>query len=295
MEPLWQDESARRGLHEDELVIDIAGFEGPLDLLLHLARSQRVDLSRISVLALAEQYIAFVERARSIRIELAADYLVMAAWLAYLKSRLLIPQQAKDEGPSGEELASALAYRLKRLEAMRDAATKLVNRNRLGRDIFVRGAPEHILTERKSEYEASLYDLLTAYATLRQREAITQVTIERRHVWSLGDARLILARMVGVTIERRHVWSLGDARLILARMVGSLDDWTALDHFLIRYMTSPQERATAIASSFAASLEMVREGQLEIRQEGAFTPIYLRRGPNPIDAATLAEMEAARG
>lgn len=272
MEPLWQDESARRGLHEDELVVDIAGFEGPLDLLLHLARSQRVDLSRISVLALAEQYIAFVERARSIRIELAADYLVMAAWLAYLKSRLLIPQPAKDEGPSGEEMASALAFRLKRLEAMRDAATKLVNRNRLGRDIFVRGAPEHIVTERKSDYDASLHDLLTAYATLRQRQAITQVTIEKRHVWSLGDARLILARMVG-----------------------SLDDWTALDHFLIRYMTSPKERATAIASSFAASLEMVREGRLEIRQEGAFTPIYLRRGPNPIDAATLAEMEAARG
>ncbi len=272
MEPLWQDESARRGLHEDELVVDIAGFEGPLDLLLHLARSQRVDLSRISVLALAEQYIAFVERARSIRIELAADYLVMAAWLAYLKSRLLIPQPAKDEGPSGEEMASALAFRLKRLEAMRDAATKLVNRNRLGRDIFVRGAPEHIVTERKSDSDASLYDLLTAYATLRQRQAITQVTIEKRHVWSLGDARLILARMVG-----------------------SLDDWTALDHFLIRYMTSPKERATAIASSFAASLEMVREGRLEIRQEGAFTPIYLRRGPNPIDAATLAEMEAARG
>ncbi|AGA06497.1 segregation and condensation protein A [Sinorhizobium meliloti] len=272
MEPLWQDESARRGLHEDELVVDIAGFEGPLDLLLHLARSQRVDLSRISVLALAEQYIAFVERARSIRIELAADYLVMAAWLAYLKSRLLIPQPAKDEGPSGEEMASALAFRLKRLEAMRDAAMELVNRNRLGRDIFVRGAPEHIVTERKSDYDASLYDLLTAYATLRQRQAITQVTIEKRHVWSLGDARLILARMVG-----------------------SLDDWTALDHFLIRYMTSPKERATAIASSFAASLEMVREGRLEIRQEGAFTPIYLRRGPNPFDAATLAEMEAARG
>ncbi|MQX31370.1 segregation/condensation protein A [Sinorhizobium meliloti] len=272
MEPLWQDESALRGLHEDELVVDIAGFEGPLDLLLHLARSQRVDLSRISVLALAEQYIAFVERARSIRIEIAADYLVMAAWLAYLKSRLLIPQPAKDEGPSGEEMASALAFRLKRLEAMRDAAMKLVNRNRLGRDIFVRGAPEHIVTERKSDYDASLYDLLTAYATLRQRQAITQVTIEKRHVWSLGDARLILARMVG-----------------------SLDDWTALDHFLIRYMTSPKERATAIASSFAASLEMVREGRLEIRQEGAFTPIYLRRGPNPFDAATLAEMEAARG
>ncbi|WP_085032082.1 segregation and condensation protein A [Ensifer aridi] len=272
LEPLWQDESADRGLHEEELVVDIAGFEGPLDLLLHLARSQRVDLSRISVLALAEQYIAFIERARSIRIELAADYLVMAAWLAYLKSRLLIPQQTKDEGPSGEEMASALAFRLKRLEAMRDAATRLVNRNRLGRDIFARGAPEHIVAEKRSGYDASLYDLLTAYATLRQRHAITQVTIEKRHVWSLADARLILARMVG-----------------------SLDDWTALDHFLVRYMTSPKERATAIASSFAASLEMVREGRLEIRQEGAFAPIYLKRGPRPFDAATLAEMEAARG
>ncbi|AFL52124.1 segregation and condensation protein A [Sinorhizobium fredii] len=272
MEPLWQEESADRGLHEEELVVDIGGFEGPLDLLLHLARSQRVDLSRISVLALAEQYIAFIERARSIRIELAADYLVMAAWLAYLKSRLLIPQQPKDEGPSGEEMASALAFRLKRLEAMRDAATRLVNRNRLGRDVFARGAPEHLVSERKSDYDASLYDLLTAYATLRQRQAITQVTIEKRHVWSLADARLILARMVG-----------------------GLEDWTALDHFLIRYMTSPKERATAIASSFAASLELVREGRLEIRQEAAFAPIYLRRGPRPIDAATLAEMEAARG
>jgi segregation and condensation protein A len=272
LEPLWQDASADRGLHEQELVVDIAGFEGPLDLLLHLARSQRVDLSRISVLALAEQYIAFIERARSIRIELAADYLVMAAWLAYLKSRLLIPQQAKDEGPSGEEMASALAFRLKRLEAMRDAATRLVNRNRLGRDIFARGAPEHIVAEKRSGYDASLYDLLTAYATLRQRQTITQVTIEKRRVWSLADARLILARMVG-----------------------SLDDWTALDQFLVRYMTTPKERATAIASSFAASLEMVREGRLEIRQEGAFAPIYLKRGPKPIDAATLAEMEAARG
>ncbi|WP_440271566.1 segregation and condensation protein A [Ensifer adhaerens] len=272
MEPLWQDETSERGLHEEALVVDIAGFEGPLDLLLHLARSQRVDLSRISVLALAEQYIAFIERARSIRIELAADYLVMAAWLAYLKSRLLIPQQAKDEGPSGEEMASALALRLKRLEAMREAATRLINRNRLGRDVFVRGAPEHIVTEKKSGFDASLYDLLSAYASLRQRQAVTQVTIEKRHVWSLSDARLILARMIG-----------------------ELDDWTALDHFLIRYMATPKERATAIASSFAASLEMVREGRLEIRQEAAFAPIYLRRGPNPIDAETLAEMEAARG
>ncbi|KQV33082.1 MULTISPECIES: ScpA family protein [unclassified Rhizobium] len=259
MEPLWQDDTAQRGLHEEALVVDIAGFEGPLDLLLHLARNQRVDLSRISVLALAEQYIAFIENARSIRIELAADYLVMAAWLAFLKSRLLIPQPLKDEGPSGEEMAAALAFRLKRLEAMRDAATRLVNRNRLGRDVFVRGAPEHIPVERRSAFDASLYDLLSAYAALRQRHAVTQVTIEKRQVWSLADAREILARLLGELT----------------------DDWTALDHFLLRYMTDPKDRATAIASSFAASLEMVREGQLEVRQDGAFSPIYLRKGVKP--------------
>ncbi|OJF89952.1 chromosome segregation protein ScpA [Pararhizobium antarcticum] len=272
MEQLWHDESGDRALHEEALVIDIAGFEGPLDLLLHLARTQKVDLSRISVLALAEQYIAFIERARTIRIELAADYLVMAAWLAFLKSRLLIPQQPKDEGPSGEEMASSLAFRLKRLEAMREAATRLINRNRLGRDVFARGAPEHIPVEKQSGYDASLYDLLSAYASLRQRQAVMQVTIEKRTVWSLSDARLILARLLGDMV-----------------------DWTALDHFLLRYMTSPKERATAIASSFAASLEMVREGRLEMRQDGAFAPIYLRQGPNPMSAETLAELEAARG
>ena len=254
MEELWQDDS-QRGLHEEGLVVDIAGFEGPLDLLLHLARTQKVDLARISILALAEQYLAFVDRARSVRIELAADYLVMAAWLAYLKSRLLIPQQPKDDGPSGEEMAATLAFRLKRLEAMRDAATRLINRNRLGRDFFARGAPEHIPTERRSAFDASLYDLLSAYASLRQRHAITQVTIEKRNVWSLSDAREVLHRLLG-----------------------ELADWTAMEHFLLRYLTDPSERRTAIASAFAASLEMVREGHLEIRQEGVFEPIYLRRG-----------------
>ena len=254
MEELWQDNDSR-GLHEEGLVVDIAGFEGPLDLLLHLARTQKVDLARISVLALAEQYIAFIDRAQRIRIELAADYLVMAAWLAYLKSRLLIPQQPKDGGPSGEEMAATLAFRLKRLEAMRDAATRLINRNRLGRDFFARGAPEHIPTERRSAFDASLYDLLSAYASLRQRSAVTQVTIEKRNVWSLVEAREVLYRMIG-----------------------EVEDWTALDHYLLRYLTDPQERKTAMASAFAASLEMVREGRLEIRQEGVFQPIYLRRG-----------------
>ncbi|KQS74425.1 chromosome segregation protein ScpA [Rhizobium sp. Leaf384] len=265
-------EADERALHEAELVVDIAGFEGPLDLLLHLARNQKVDLSRISVLALAEQYIAFIESARSIRLELAADYLVMAAWLAFLKSRLLIPQPHKDDGPSGEEMASALAFRLKRLEAMRDAATRLVNRNRLGRDVFARGAPEHIPVERTSAYEASLYDLLQAYASLRQREAVMQVTIERRQVWSLADARLILARLMG-----------------------GLSDWTVLDHFLLRYVGDPGQRVSAIASAFAASLEMVREGRLQIRQEEAFAPLYVRLGENPMTEADIAELEARNG
>lgn len=265
MDKLWQENGAERGSHEPALVIDVAGFEGPLDLLLYLARNQKVDLSRISVLALAEQYLQFIESARRIRIELAADYLVMAAWLAYLKSRLLIPQQAKDEGPSGEEMAATLAFRLKRLEAMREAAGGLVNRNRLGRDIFVRGAPEHIPDRQRSAFEANLYDLLTAYATLRQRQAVTQVTIERRNVWSLTDARDLLTQMIGEIVE-----------------------WTALEHYLLRYLEAPEERVTAIASAFAASLELVREGKLEIRQDGAFQPIYMRRGPRH---ATLQVVE----
>ena len=230
-----------------------AGFEGPLDLLLHLARNQKVDLARISVLALVEQYIAFVENARRLRLELAADYLVMAAWLAFLKSKLLIPKQPGDEGESGEELAAVLQFRLKRLEAMRDAAARLVNRNRLGRDVFARGMPETVIIDKRNEYSASLYDLLTAYAAQRQRQEITNVRIAKRGVWSLKEAREILTRLVG-----------------------EIRDWTALDTFLIRYMTTPQERATAIASSFAASLELVREGQIEVRQDAPFAPLFLR-------------------
>lgn len=252
MERLWApDEDARDPA--DALVIDVDGFEGPLDLLLHLARNQKVDLARISILALAEQYLVFVDRARKLRLELAADYLVMAAWLAFLKSKLLIPKIPGEDGESGEELAAALQFRLKRLEAMRDAAARLVNRNRLGRDVMARGMPEIVVLEKQTTYQASLYDLLTAYAIQRQRQAITNVRIARRTVWSLQDARDLLTRLVG-----------------------RMRDWTALDRFLIDYMTTPQERATAIASSFAASLEMVREGMLEIRQEDAFAPIYLR-------------------
>jgi segregation and condensation protein A len=270
LEKLWGDpERSKPDTDEAALVIDVAGFEGPLDLLLYLARNQKVDLTRISVLALAEQYLEFVESARRVRLELAADYLVMAAWLAYLKSRLLIPQPAKDDGPSGEELAATLAFRLRRLEAIREAAGRLVNRDRLGRDFFARGAPEIIAEESNSEYSANLYDLLSAYASLRQRNAVTNVTIARRRVWSLAEARLMLARLVG-----------------------ELNEWTALDRFLLRYLADPDERATVVASSFAATLELVREGRIEVRQDGAFGAIYMRTGARPLTDADIIAMES---
>jgi segregation and condensation protein A len=256
MDRLWAENDDLRPDADEALVVDVSGFEGPLDLLLHLARTQKVDLARISIVALVEQYLVFIDKARKLKLELAADYLVMAAWLAYLKSKLLIPKQPGDTEESGEEMAAILQFRLKRLEAMRDAAARLVNRNRLGRDVFARGMPETVIVETTSTYSASLYDLLTAYASQRQRQAVTNVRIARRTVWSLKDARDILMRLIG-----------------------QVKDWTALDRFLIEYVATPQERATAIASSFAASLELVREGRLEVRQEGAFAPLYLRAGP----------------
>jgi segregation and condensation protein A len=252
LEALW-DDAEDRTQSDPEMLVDVDGFEGPLDLLLHLARNQKVDLARISILRLAEQYLEFINGAVKLRLELAADYLVMAAWLAFLKSKLLIPKTGNEDGESGEELAEMLQFRLKRLEAMREAAARLVNRNRLGRDVFQRGDPEAVVVEKQNEWSATLYDLLTAYASQRQRQAISRVSIALRSVWSL-----------------KH------ARQILTRLIGEMRDWTALDHYLIAFIPNPSERATAIASSFAASLELVREGQLEVRQEAAFQPIYLR-------------------
>src|SRR4249919_369957 len=174
---------------ERALIVDVEGFEGPLDLLLTLARQQKVDLSKISILALADQYLAFIEEARKIRLELAADYLVMAAWLAYLKSRLLLPEAAGDPGPSAEEMANALALRLRRLEAIREAADQLTSRVQLGRDVFGRGAPEPIADIKRPEWTATLYDLLTAYSQQRQKHALARVRFAKRAVWSLAEAR----------------------------------------------------------------------------------------------------------
>jgi segregation and condensation protein A len=256
---------------EPALVVDVEGYEGPLDLLLALARQQKVDLAKISILALADQYLHFIEAARKIRLELAADYLVMAAWLAFLKSRLLLPEPPTAEGPSAEEMATALANRLRRLEAIREAANRLMNRPQLLRDIFPRGEPEQIAEVRHPKYTATLYDLLTAYAVQRQSRVLASVHLARRTVWSLAEARASLERLIGLPES---------------------EDWGCLDDYLVSYVAEPSQRATVFASSFAAALELVREGELELNQKQAFAPIYFRkRPPQPPAAAPDVTVE----
>jgi len=249
---------------EPALVVDVAGYEGPLDLLLALARTQKVDLAKISILALADQYLQFIEAARKIRLELAADYLVMAAWLAFLKSRLLLPEPPAAEGPSAEEMATALANRLRRLEAIREAANRLMNRPQFQRDIFPRGNPEAIAEIRHPKYTATLYDLLTAYATQRQSRVLASVHLAKRTVWSLAEARASLERLIGMA---------------------ETEDWGCLDEYLLSYVADPSQRATVFASSFAAALELVREGEMELNQKQAFAPLYFRKRAHPAEAA----------
>jgi segregation and condensation protein A len=239
----------------DQLVVDVEGFEGPLDLLLALARTQKVDLAKISVLALAQQYLEFISEARRLRLEIAADYLVMAAWLAFLKSKLLLPAEPSEEGePTGAELAALLAFRLKRLHAMREASAQLMTRKRLGRDVFARGLPEPIRITRQSVYDANVYDLLKAYSQQRQRTAVTSMRMKPRTVWSLKEARGELERLLGMNL-----------------------DWAPLDRLIAEFLVEPELRKTALASSFTATLEMTREGALEIRQAKSFAPLLVRR------------------
>lgn len=251
----WLETEPSAAIEPDAVLrVDVGGYEGPLDLLLDLARKQKVDLARISVLALAEQYLAFIETVRKQRIEIAADYLVMAAWLAYLKSRLMVPQQADDEEPTGEEMAALLQFRLARLEAMREAAARLMNRSRLGRDVFARGMPEPVSITRHSLWEADLYQLLRAYAAQREKGIPAEYAPVQRTVWALQEARDILERLIGQNFE-----------------------WVSLDTYLAHYLGEPQERATVLASTFTASLELVRLGQVELRQSEAFAPLLVRR------------------
>jgi segregation and condensation protein A len=252
----WESTEERKEPGSGEtLVVDVEGFEGPLDLLLALGRTQKVDLAKISVLALAQQYLDFIAEARHLRLEIAADYLVMAAWLTYLKSKLLLPAEPSEEGePSGEELAQLLAFRLRRLGAMRDAAAQLMTRKRLGRDVFVRGLPEPIRLTRNSTYEANVYDLLKAYSQQRQRTTTRTWQARARTVWSIKEARSELERLLGVSC-----------------------DWTPLVQLFAEFLVEPELRKTALASGFTATLEMTREGQLELRQAKLFAPLLMRR------------------
>lgn len=239
----------------EALIVDVDGFEGPLDLLLTLSRTQKLDLRRISVLQLARQYLAFVEKAKALRLELAADYLVMAAWLAFLKSRLLLPPDPSEEGPSGEELAAHLAFQLERLQAMRDAAAKLMARDQLGRDFFARGQSEMVTRVRHVTYTATLLDLMQGYARLRTRDDFRPFVMDRESVFTMEQA---LERMRG--------------------LIGYTGDWTEISSYLPEgWEGDPVRRRSATAATFAASLELVKEGHLEIRQSENFAPIQLRK------------------
>jgi segregation and condensation protein A len=240
----------------EAFVVDIEGFEGPLDLLLALARTQKVDLARISILSLVEQYLGFIAEAQQLKIEIAADYLVMAAWLAFLKSRLLLPKEKEDpDTTSAEELAQRLSFRLMRLDAMREKAATLLTRHRFDRDVFGRGQPEHIQVTRDTSYTATIYDLLKAYAEQRKRTIKVIHVVKARRVWSIKEARQRLQKLVGATAG----------------------DWSQLDLFLEQYLPRNEEERSALASSFGATLEMAREGLIELRQDEPFAPIYMRK------------------
>jgi len=236
------------------LVVDLEGYEGPLDVLLALVRTHKVDVTRLSILALAEQYLAFIAEARALQLEIAADYLVMAAWLAYLKSRLLLPEAPDDDEPSGPEMAAHLAFQLQRLEAIRDSAVRLMARPRLGREVFARGAPEGIRVIRTQIFEASLYDLLKSYADHRARRSASHMHIAPAQVYAVEAAL-------------KH----------LGRMLGSVPDWQTLASFLPAELGEGVSLRSALASTFAASLELARQRRLELRQGHTFGPIYLRR------------------
>lgn len=241
----------------ESLIVDVDGFEGPLDVLLSLSRTAKVDLRRISVLALAEQYLAFIDRAQELRIELAADYLVMAAWLAFLKSKLLLPPDPKEEGPTAEELADHLAFQLERLAAMRDAAAQLMGRDRLGRDVFPRGAPEGVSTTREITFDANLIDLLQAYARIRTRDEFRPFVMDRVAVLTMEEA---LDRLRG--------------------MIAFAGNWADLATYLpVDWQSDPDRRRSSLAATFAASLELAKEGRIELRQSDVFGPISLRKRP----------------
>lgn len=254
-EPPRFEEERPQSEEAEAFRLALEGYEGPIDVLLQLARDQKVDITKISILALADQYLAFIQQGRRLRIEIAADYLVMAAWLAYLKSKLLIPEPEEIEGaePTGAEMAAALAFQLQRLQSMRDAGVKLMALPRLGIDVFARGEPQQIEIVQKNVYSLTLYELLKAYGDVKGRSTAPMLRIPVPELYSIEDA-----------IHR------------LGRMLGNLPGWHQLNAFLPSDLGDGLRRRSAVASTFGAALEMVRQGKARLRQDGTFGPIYLQ-------------------
>lgn len=253
LEQIFEEDQAPARGDGEQLILDLDGFEGPIDVLLQLARDQKVDVTRISILALADQYLEFIRQARQLRLEIAADYLVMAAWLAYLKSRLLIPAPEADDEPSGAEMAAALKFQLQRLEAMQQAGQRLLARPRLGQDFHVRGEVEPFRILAKPVLQVTLYDLLSAYARNSTRAKVTSLRILPLEIYAVEDA---LQRLRG--------------------LLGDTPTWRGLASFLPQDLREGLLQRSAVASTFVASLELCREGKLDIRQDGMFGPIFLR-------------------
>jgi segregation and condensation protein A len=273
--PQFEEDAARPATADaaagETLVVDLEGYEGPIDVLLALAREQKLDLTRISILALAEQYIAFIAQARRVRLEIAADYLVMAAWLAYLKSRLLLPTPSEDKGePTAAEMAAALAFQLQRLQAMQDAGARLMARPQLGKEVFGRGAPEGIRVVQKPVYNVTLYELLKAYGEQRMRKQNSLLRILPTELYSME-----------VALER------------LSSLLGRMPEWSTLQSFLPPELAGGVIARSALAAMFSAGLELVRSGRLQLRQDRTFGPIFIRKAPeNPVTELPIPERQA---
>jgi len=249
----------------DALLLNIDGFEGPIDVLLEMARNQKVDLREISILQLARQYLAFIDRAKDLRLDLAAEYLVMAAWLAYLKSRLLLPRDKDESGePSGEAMAEALQFQLRRLESMRKAADTLMKRPQLGVNIFGRGMPEGLHIHYNATYQVTLYDLLRAYGDIRRRAETSTYELPVFNIMTMEEAVERMTKMLGNLPKS-----------------GPFSVWTTLESFMPENITDPLLRRSSLASTFTAGLELAKQGKVELRQDAHFRPIYLRTANRP--------------
>ena len=272
--PEFQEDPPRvppssEGAHEaDALLLNIDGFEGPIDVLLELARNQKVDLMQVSILQLVRQYLEFMERAKEMNLDLAAEYLVMAAWLAYLKSRLLLPRENDDPDHTAEEMAEALQFQLRRLEAMQNAAEQLMALPQLGQDVFVRGQPEGVQIRTTTTWDVKLYDLLKSYGDIRKRAEGSNYDLPEYQLMSMDSAMSRLSRMLG-QLPKKGLHSV----------------WSTLESFMPEGIKNRLYGRSALASTFTAGLELVKQGKLEIKQDGLFRPIYLRALPEEMEAA----------